>query len=128
MHAVVPVLLVLLMGLVGADEHLFVVQPLPFERLFVQERFDADAACFAAEMAAQSVGACEAATAAPVTAAGEFASADEFLFTGVETLVPFAVVLARKGLAADGADEGSLVGVGSKVASEVVGACEFLWA
>ena len=39
-----------------------------------------------------------------------------------------AVVLAREGFAADGADEGALVGVGAQVGAEVVGAGEALGA
>lgn len=77
-------------------------------------------------MATQCVGACEAASTAPATTAGQLPSADEFLLARVEALVAFAVVLAGKGLAADGADEGALVGVGAKVTSEVVGAGKFL--
>ena len=36
----------------------------------------------------------------------------------------FAVMLSGKSLAADGADEGPLVGVRAEVGAEVVGACE----
>ena len=40
----------------------------------------------------------------------------------------FSIVLAGKGFAADGADEGAFVGVGAEVGSEVVGSCESLCA
>lgn len=64
-------------------------------------------------MAAERVGAGETAAAAPGAAGAELAAADEFLLAAVEALVAFAVVLAREGFAADGADEGTFVGVGT---------------
>lgn len=42
--------------------------------------------------------------------------------------MPLSVVLAREGFAADGADEWSLVGVGSEMGAQVVGAGEALGA
>lgn len=75
-------------------------------------------------MATERVGAGKAPAAAPYRAGLEVAFADELLFPGVQALVPLAVVLAGKGLAADGADERSFVGVRAEVGSEVVGARE----
>ena len=75
-------------------------------------------------MAAQRVGAGEPPAAAPVAACAQLAAADEFFLAGMETLVAFAVVLAGKGFAADGADEGAFVGVGAEMGAEVVGARE----
>lgn len=75
-------------------------------------------------MTAQGVGAGEPAAAAPVAACAELAAADEFLLAAVEAFVPFAVVLAREGLAADGADEGPFVSVRAEVGAEVVSTCE----
>ena len=62
-------------------------------------------------MAAQRVSAGESPAAAPGARVREVALADELLFARVEALVALAVVLAGKGLAADGADEGPLVRV-----------------
>lgn len=108
---------------------MLVPQALALQGLLVQQRLDADATGLAAEMATEGVGAGEAATAAPGAAAGaEVAAADELLLAAVEALVAFAVVLAREGLAADGADEGPFVGVGAQVGAEVVGAREALGA
>lgn len=107
-----------------ASHHLLVVEALPLERLLVEQGLDADAAGLGAEVAAEGVGAGEAAAAAPDAAAGELAAADELLLARVQALVTFAVVLAGEGFAADGADEGSLVGVRPQVAAEVVGAGE----
>jgi hypothetical protein len=79
-------------------------------------------------VAAESVGAGEAAVAAPGVAGLELASTDEFLLAAVEAFVAFAIVLAGEGFAADGADEGTLVGVGAQVGAEVVGTRESLGA
>ena len=108
----------------SAAHHLLVELALALHGLFVQQRLDADPPGLASEMSPQGVGAREAAPAAPVAPRAEFAAADEFLFAAVQALVPFAVVLSGKGLAADGADEGPLVGVRAQVRAEVVGACE----
>ena len=75
-------------------------------------------------MAPQGVGAREASAAAPVAARAELAAADEFFFARVEPFVAFAVVLAREGFAADGADKGAFVGVGAEVGAKVIGAGE----
>lgn len=90
----------------------------------VEERADTDAACFGAEVAAEGVGAGKAAVAAPGGAGEERSGTDVFLFAGVEAFVAFSVVLARKGFAADGADEGTFVGVGAEMGAEVVGSGE----
>ena len=90
---------------------LFEVEFLPLRRFLVEERFDAHAASFRAEVAAQSVCAGEASSTTPLGAGLESAFADEFLLAGVQAFVAFAVVLAREGFAADGADKWSLVGV-----------------
>ncbi|KAI4130093.1 MAG: hypothetical protein LQ347_003509 [Umbilicaria vellea] len=108
---------------VGGDD-LLVPEAVALHGLLVEQGLDADAAGLGAEMAAEGVGAGEAAAAAPGAAGAEVAAADEFLLAAVEALVAFAVVLAREGLAADGADEGPFVGVGAQVGAEVVGARE----
>jgi len=103
-------------------------QSLAFLRLFVEERFDADTARLGAEVPPQCVGTCEPTTAAPRPAVGELTAADELFLAGMEALVAFAVVLASECFAADGADEGALVGVGAEMGTKVVGACEALGA
>ena len=75
-------------------------------------------------MAPQGVGARETPAATPVAACAELAAADEFLLAGMEALVAFAVVLAREGFAADGADERAFVGVGAEMGAKVIGAGE----
>ena len=99
---------------------------LPLLGLLIEQRLDADAPRLAAEMAAKGVGAGEAAAAAPLGAGLERAATNELLLARVQALVALAVVLARKGLAADGADKGPLVGVGAQVGAQVVGAREAL--
>lgn len=113
---------------VRGAHHLLIVETLALERLLVEQRLDADAAGLGPEVAAEGVGAREAAAAAPAAAASQLAAADELLLARVQALVPFAVVLAREGFAADGADEGPLVRVRPQVAAEVVGPRELFWA
>ena len=105
-------------------EHLFLEQALAFCRLLVEEWLDAHPAGFGAEVAAQRICACEAPATAPGAGIGEVAFADEFLLAGVEAFVAFAIVLAGKGFATDGADEGPFVGVGAQMRAEVVGTSE----
>jgi hypothetical protein len=95
-----------------------------FRGFLVEQRLDTDAAGFGAEMSAKSVCARESSSTSPLTAAGELASTDEFLFAGVEPFVAFSIVLARECFAAYCADEGSFVGVGAEVGAQVVGARE----
>lgn len=107
--------------------HLLLAVPAAFFlRFFLEQRADADAASFRAEMAAESVGAGEASPAAPVVAVFEVAAADELLLAGVQAFVALAVVLARECLAAHAADEGALVCVRAQMRPEVVGAGEAL--
>jgi hypothetical protein len=61
---------------------------------------------------------------APLSAAGEFTSADEFLFAGVEAFMALAVVLSCESFAADSAYEWSFVCVGAEVRAEIIGAGE----
>lgn len=75
-------------------------------------------------MAPQCVGTSEAAATAPRATGTKFAAADEFLFARVEAFMSFSIVLACKGLATDGADEGSFVGMGAEMRAEVVGTRE----
>ena len=107
---------------------LLVPQPLALDLLLVQERLDADSPRLGAEVAAEGVRAREAASAAPLPALLELALADELLLARVQPLVALAVVLPREGFAADGADEGALVGVSAEMGAEVVGAREALGA
>jgi hypothetical protein len=62
---------------------LLVPQPLPLDVLFVQQRLDADAPSFRAEMAAEGVGASEAPAAAPLSALLQLALADKLLLARV---------------------------------------------
>lgn len=96
--------------------------------LLLEQRADADAARFRAEMPAEGVGASKAAAATPVIIVLEDAAADKLLLSAVEALVPLAIVLAGKGFAADGADKGTLVRVSSQMGAQVVGAREALGA
>lgn len=91
----------------------FLPLPLALSSLLVEQRPDAYATCFGAEMAAKSVCAGESATAAPLFAGRERSLANEFLFARMQTFVAFAIVLARKGFATDSADKRSFVGVGA---------------
>jgi hypothetical protein len=61
---------------------------------------------------------------APLSAARELTSADEFLFAGVEAFVALAVVLSCESFAADCAYEWPFVCVGAEVGAEVIGAGE----
>ena len=75
-------------------------------------------------MPSQRIGTCKPPSTAPVPTCAKLAAADEFLLAAVQALVALAVVLAGKGFAADGADEGAFVGVGAEVGAEIVGAGE----
>lgn len=75
-------------------------------------------------MPAESVGASEAAVAAPVAALLEVTLADELLLAGVQAFVTLAVVLTCKSLATDCAHEWSFICVGTEVRPQVVSTSE----
>jgi hypothetical protein len=75
-------------------------------------------------MSAKSICTGETSPTSPLSAARELASADEFLFAGMQAFVPLAIVLSCKGFAADCAYEWPFVCVGAEVGAEVVGAGE----
>jgi hypothetical protein len=66
-------------------------------------------------VAAKGIRASKAPAATPLASDFKVTLADEFLFAAVQTFMAFTVVLARKGLAAEGAYKGSLVCVRAQV-------------
>lgn len=108
--------------------HLFIVYTLSFHRFLIQKRLDADSTRFAAEMSTKGVRSRKPSTAAPGATRTQLTLAHEFLLPRVKAFVAFAVVLSRKSFAADSTDERPLVGVRSKVRTEIVGAGESLGA
>lgn len=92
----------------------------------LQQRAYTNPSRFAAEMAAESIGARKPSSASPDPAGFEIPAADEFLFARVESLVAFPVVLTSESLGTYGTHEGALVCVRAQVGSQVVGAGESL--
>jgi hypothetical protein len=88
---------------------------LSLERFFLEEGFDANAACLASEVATESIGAGESAATTPTTAVFKVAFADKLFLARVQALVALAVVLASECFAADAAYERALVGVCTKM-------------
>ena len=66
-------------------------------------------------MSTQSISTRKPATAAPIVAILELASAHEFLFAAVETLVAFTIVLPGEGFAAVTADKWTFIGMCAQV-------------
>src|SRR5690606_2412241 len=102
--------------------------PLPLQRLLVQQRLDAYAPGLGPEVPPERVGAREPPPAPPLGARLEVALAHELLLARVQALVPLAVVLTRERLAAHRAHEGPLIRVCPQVRAQVVRAGEALGA
>ena len=110
----------------GALRHILIVHPLAFDGFLVEERLDAHPTGFAPEMTAQGICSRKSASAAPLRARTELATADEFLLAAVETLMAFTIVLPGKGLLAHRAHKWPFIGVGTKMRAKIVGSCELL--
>jgi hypothetical protein len=88
---------------------------LSLHHLFVQQRLDADTACFGSEVTTQGISASKPSPATPLAPNFEITLANKLLLARVQTFVPFAVVLSGKGLSTDSAYKGTFVGVGSQM-------------
>ena len=90
---------------------------LPLLRLFIQQRIDTDPTSFGTEMTTQSICTSESPTTSPLATPGEVTATDEFLFTGMQPLVPLPIMLSRKGFPADSTYERPFIGVRTQMGS-----------
>lgn len=91
---------------------------------FLQERSNADASGFRAEVASKGIGTSESSPASPVVVILEYATADKLLFSGVETFVSLTVVLSGKCFTAYTAHKGAFVGMRSQMRPKIISTCE----
>jgi hypothetical protein len=101
---------------------------LPLEGFFIKQWLDANPASFRAEVSAQSISTCEAATATPLATLLELALAHEFLLARMQAFVALPVVLARECLSTHRANKRTLVSVGTEMRAQIVGSSKALWA
>lgn len=93
---------------------------LSFSRFLLQQRPNANPSRLAAEMSAECICPGKTPPAPPCSASFETPTTDKLLLPRVQPLVAFPVVLARKRLPADSADEWSLVCVRAEVRTEII--------
>lgn len=83
--------------------------------LLFKKGSNADTPSLRPEMAAKSISASKAPATAPVVIVFQNTTADKLLLARVESFVPLTIVLTRKCLSADAANEWSLVGMGAQM-------------
>lgn len=101
---------------------------LSFGIFLLQQRAYTNPTSFAAEMAAESIGARKPSSTSPDPIGFEIPAADEFLLARVESFVAFSIVLTSERLGTYCAHERTFVRVRAKVGSQVVRTSETLGA